>query len=381
LARSRVLLRSRLEKQRPRVEQALLARVYGIADPTEISDADYVAGFRAAASAALDFVLSIIDDPDAPEPLIPPVLLSQARLAARNGVPIDTVLRRYTAGHAVLIDFLVEEVQRDQALAAQELRRLLAYGSSGLDHLLSSVSEEYARELRSRQDFSMDRRRALHVERLLAGEPIDATEFGYPFEAHHVALIGEGAGVQQLIRHLSSSIGCRLLFVGRDDATSWAWLGTRRPLDPADVLKKLDAAPKRLAIAVGERGQGLHGWRRSHRQAEAARVVVRQRDGGPIRYADVALLASMLQDDLLQTSLHELYLAPLEQERDGGAALRATLRAYFAAERNISSAAAALEVDRRTVANRLRVIESRLPRPLGAALPDIEAALKLEPSW
>ena len=36
-----------------------------------------------------------------------------------------------------------------------------------------------------------------------------------------------------------------------------------------------------------------------------------------VRYVDVALLAAVLQDDLLATSLRKLYLEPLEAERDG----------------------------------------------------------------
>ena len=97
-----------------------------------------------------------------------------------------------------------------------------------------------------------------------------------------------------------------------------------------------------------------------------------------VRYADVALLASILQDDLLAISLRQLYLAPLSEERDGGSALRQTLRAYFAAERNVSSAAGALSVSRQTVVNRLHVIEERFERSLNSCAAEVEAALRLE---
>src|SRR5262249_23743954 len=98
---------------------------------------------------------------------------------------------------------------------------------------------------------------------------------------------------------------------------------------------------------------------------------------GAKRYADVALEASMLQDELLVTSLRELYLNPLADERDGGEALRQTLQAYIAAGRNLSSAAALLRVSRRTVANRLRAVEGKLGRVLSGAMAEIEAALRL----
>ncbi len=58
--------------------------------------------------------------------------------------------------------------------------------------------------------------------------------------------------------------------------------------------------------------------------------------------------------------------------------LRQTLRAYFAAERNASSTAAALGVSRQTVINRLRVVEERLGRSLGSCAVEVEAALRLE---
>ncbi len=53
---------------------------------------------------------------------------------------------------------------------------------------------------------------------------------------------------------------------------------------------------------------------------------------------------------------------------------RETLRAYFAADRNISSTAAALGVDRRTVTNRIRAIEDLFGRPLKDFATDLETA-------
>jgi DNA-binding PucR family transcriptional regulator len=58
--------------------------------------------------------------------------------------------------------------------------------------------------------------------------------------------------------------------------------------------------------------------------------------------------------------------------------LRQTLRAYFAAERNASSAAAALGVARHTIENRLRKIEERLDRRLSTCLAELEVALRVE---
>ena len=57
---------------------------------------------------------------------------------------------------------------------------------------------------------------------------------------------------------------------------------------------------------------------------------------------------------------------------------RTTLRAYFAAERNVSSTAVVLGVDRRTVTNRLRAIEELFGRPLKDVAAELETALRLD---
>ena len=93
--------------------------------------------------------------------------------------------------------------------------------------------------------------------------------------------------------------------------------------------------------------------------------------------AALSAVVGHLQDDLLATSLHQLYLEPLEGERDGGKVARETLRAYFAAERNVSSAAAALGVNRNTVTSRLRAIEATVGRSLAFCGSELEAALRL----
>ena len=132
-----------------------------------------------------------------------------------------------------------------------------------------------------------------------------------------------------------------------------------------------------MSLALGEPAHGLAGWRLTHRQAQAVLPVAKRTGSGRVQYADAALLASVIQDDLLIGSLQERYLAPLESERDGGATMRATLRAFFASDRNVSSAAALLGVKRQTVTNRLRTVEEKIGRPVTSSGAEIEAALRL----
>jgi DNA-binding PucR family transcriptional regulator len=182
------------------------------------------------------------------------------------------------------------------------------------------------------------------------------------------------------MRELAGAVDRRLLIVQREEEPTWAcWLGGRRQLTSERALEALGReVPEGVLVTVGEPGEGLGGWRFSHQQAKAALPIAERRGERVVRYADVALLAAIAADDLIATSLRQLYLTPLERARDGGKVARETLRAYFEAERNVSSTAAALGVDRRTVRNRLGAIEELLGRPLKGAEADLEIALRLD---
>jgi hypothetical protein len=378
---ARAELTARLRERREEIEQAVLTRTYavsGTAKPADLDslDPEYLQGLRTTVSAALDYALAVFERGEERAPAPPPALLAQARLAARHRVGLDTVLRRYSAGYVLLSDFLVEEAERS-GLRGAFLQRLLR-SQTALDRLLAALSEEYAREERERPG-TTEQRRTERIERLLAGEPIDTSELAYDFGGHHLAAIACGPGTGNALRELATALDCRLLTACRGDDTLWAWLGARRELDPEELKRHASANwPEGATLAIGEPREGLVGWRFSHRQAKAA-LTVAQRSHEPfVRYADVALLASVLQDDLLTASLREIYLEPLEAERDGGEVARETLRAYFEAERNVSSAAAVLGVQRHTVTNRLRAIEERLGRPFGTWATEIETLLCLE---
>jgi DNA-binding PucR family transcriptional regulator len=116
----------------------------------------------------------------------------------------------------------------------------------------------------------------------------------------------------------------------------------------------------------------------SHRQAAAALPAARQLGETFIRYGGVALLAAAMKDELLASSLRELYLAPLSAMRDGGVRAKETLRAYFGAAGNSSSAAIALGVSRRTIATRMAAIEALLGRPVEEISAELETVLQLD---
>ena len=371
-------LASRLRERQPEIQAAVATRVYSIADPHDVADPAYLQGLDTALAAAVDHRLAVLEVGERHAPAVPAVLLAQARLDARDGVPLDTVLRRYFAGNALFGDFLVEEAERAE-VPRSDLRRLLAAQATLGDQLLAAISAEHAREAKTWPTSAAERRREC-VKSLLAGELVDHSRLGYDLDAHHLALMAKGEEAPEVMRVLAGKLDRRLLAVCREEEQTWAcWLGGRQPLEAERALRALGEIPfDRAFVTVGEPGEGLSGWRLSHRQAKAALPIAERRGEPVLHYADVALLASVLRDDLLATSLRQLYLEPLERGRDGGKVARATLRAYFAAERNVSSTASALGVDRRTVTNRILAIEELFGRPLGDFAIELQTALRLD---
>jgi DNA-binding PucR family transcriptional regulator len=220
------------------------------------------------------------------------------------------------------------------------------------------------------------RGRAERVEALLVGESLDTLRIPYAFDAHHVALVsvGPGSAIDERVRAWSPH-----LLVRAKAGEHWGWV-CKQEAFAIDELEAL-AAPAEdgeLRLAIGEPAHGIAGWRLTHRQARAA-LSVATRGGEPVvRYADVALLASILKDEVLATSLRRLYLEPLEAGRDGGEEMRQTLRSYFAAGRNVSVAGEAIGVTRQAVARRLRTAEESIGRSIAACGADLEVALRFE---
>ena len=402
---------TRLRARRDELVRTIFARVRaGALAGSGDDDAEYIAGLRATVVAAVEYVLEGIERGEGWVGPIPAVAAEQARRAARIGVPLETVLRRYLVGHTLFEQFVMDEAERSGLSHEREaLRGALRTQAAVLDRLLERIAEEYGDEL-ARIGRSPEQRRAERVRRLLAVGTAEAAELDYELEDRwHLGVIATGAGAAPAVRELALRADRRLLSVAQGRESVWAWLGGKERFAVAEIERVLGSgsnAPadgteserigsggrgshSSVVLAIGEPAWGLEGWRSSHQQAQAALVVALRRNGiprngspptrsGVTRYADVALLASALKDELLGRALLEVYIAPLEDSRGSGPGLLRTLRAYLASECNASSAAAALGVARRTVENRLRTIEERLGRTLHPCPAEIEVALELD---
>jgi hypothetical protein len=368
-------LGERLRARFTEIEQAVCARVYAIGDPEEVRDPEYLHSLRATVKAAVEYGISVTELGEERAPRVPQLLLNQARLAATCGVELETVLRRYVAGDALLDDFVMQEAGAGGA-GNEALQLAMRAKASSFDRVLALVIREYNEGAR-REPLSAEARRVERVRRLLGGEPVNLAQLSYEFECNHIGVVAAGPNAAEAIRGLTSSLGLRLLMVRPEGSQVWAWLGSRQGWDSRELYARLGLHSGDLApAATGEPAQGVAGWRLTHQQAKAAMQIARHGRDECVRYRDVALLASVMRDELLRASFRQAYLSPLE-DRPDGVVLRETLLAYLKTNRNGSSAAAALGVNRHTVSNRLRTIEESLGRPLPECATDLEVALRL----
>jgi hypothetical protein len=379
----RVGIAARLRARRAEIEGTIFARVRDSAfGHVGDEEAEYAAGLRTAIAAAVEFGVTAIEQRDGPGGAIPLAAIEQAQRAARFGVSLDTVLRRYIAGHALLADFIMEEADRsgfpgNEAALRYELRTTQ---TPPLESLTASIIEEYNREL-ERVGRLPEQRRAELISRLLSGkQPVraDSLELDYDFEAWHMGLIVSGERATEFVRVVKAALGCKCLAVSHGEQTTWIWLGRLREPTVADIKRLSIERPAGVTVVMGEPREGIKGWRLTHEEAQAALPVALRKPAGLTRCSHVLLEAAMLHHDALATSLVETFLSPLDGLAYRGQTARETLRAYFEAKRNVSSTAIRLGVVRNTVENRLREIEERLGRPLHTCSAQLEVALRLD---
>jgi len=366
----------RLRARSAEIEDMIFNRVRQLTEPAEGNDPEYRAGLRATVAEAVDYALLGIEHGEEWEGSIPEAAAAQARRAARSGVKLDTVLRRYAAGDRLVGEFILDEASQ---LPNEAMRQLLRSQGPHVDRMMAGVSAIYMEELEQMRR-SPAQRVAERVKRLLDGNaPLDAAGLDYELDAWHLGLVISGTRPDVAARTLAAGLSRQPLVVPRGQDSAWAWLGGQRRLQVDDVERYLAAGVLGdVKLAVGEPRRGLEGWRLTHHEARAAHQVMMRRPQPLTRASDVVLLAAVLRDELLAKSLRQTYLAPLDDQGDAGVGLRETLRAYIDAGFNAATAAAALGVDRHTVQRRLRKAEEALGRLLHTCHAELEVALVIE---
>jgi PucR-like helix-turn-helix protein/diguanylate cyclase with GGDEF domain len=304
-----------------------------------------------------------------------------ARMAAQLGSPLQFLLWGYRNGHRVQWEGWLDLVEGLPDAPAGRRRVLLDEGAAFffayVDRMSDLVTDEYTRE-RERALRGLEQRRMRAVTLLLDGAAADASELDYDVAGAHVGAILWGRDGPGAAHELAGTLDRRALVVAVDRGLWWAWLGGARPLGGALEARLAGwSPPAGTAVALGAEASGRAGFRATHRQAGAAHRAGRVRGAGLTVFDDVALEALGAADPETARAFVARELAGLDGDDGRSAALRATLRAWFAHGHNAAATAAALGVHEQTVAQRLRAVQERTGRPPAARRAELETALRL----
>ncbi len=374
----RAELTSRLRTRVPEIEQTIFTRISSLSKVNGGSNGPvYEVDLRRAVMEALSYGLEGIEKGKELPVSSPPETARQARRAAREGVRLDTMLRCYVAGNKLLEEFVVAEAD---GISSQLLCQILSDQGPRFDRLMELAAAEYEDELQQIERSAVQKQADRIMSFLKGGSSLRPVDVDYDFDQWHVGVILAGRGGEMAIRVLVEQLGCGLLKVVPDHETVWAWIGSRRRLDIAELARLLgEDLPSDTLVAIGEPRKGLNGWRQTFREAQIALQVVFYQPLQTTRCRDVILVSAVLRDPFLTASLIDTYLAPLAEGRgDIGKILRRTLRAYFEADGNAASAASALGVARNTVERHIRRVEAKLGQNLASCSAQMQVALHAE---
>jgi hypothetical protein len=372
----------RLRARRDELAHAIQAHIdETVPDPVGSMDPDYRQGMRLAIVELLDYIFEGLTHGPEWSRAMPEAALVQARRAARAGVGVGTVLRRYLAGHGRLAE-LITETSDSGGYAGSEpaLRHMRARQAALVEQLSAKIEREYERE-RRRLTSVPEQRRWETVRRLLAGEtvdPVDTAALAYQLDGHwHVGLVVNGDHAEEAMQALKLQLGRRLLWARFEPGVVWAWLGGQRKPATREIEQLATAGHKiPQTVAIGEPGKGLEGWRLTHRQAREALALASRTPERLARYGDAPLLVAALNNDTLAQSL-TVFLSRLDY-CGNGTKLRRTLRAYLGLQCNASSTAAFLKMGRHTTETHVRSAEDLLGHTLNSCLPTLHTALALD---
>jgi DNA-binding PucR family transcriptional regulator len=335
----------------------------------------------------------------------PTAALEHARRLAQREVDADSLVRTYRLGHQALLRIVLDEIraaQFDTQLGFDVFEHITSTSFRYIDRVSRLVLTAYQNE-RDRWLANQNRVRALRVREVLDGSEIDVDEvtdeLRYPLRRFHLSMIvwcgesdqgNELVAMERFVTQLAKSLGAddRPLFVAADRVTGWAWVPL--PFDPNAVAPKVTKRIREFAdaradapwIAAGDPLPGVDGFRRSHRQALAARAVAMASGAHPpavTAASDPGLaVAAQFCADLEQARAWVGdVLGPLASPTDSDERMRETLREFLHTGCSFKATADELHLHVNSVKYRVQRALERRGKPIGDDRLDLEVALLL----
>lgn len=331
----------------------------------------------------------------------PMAAVEYARRLAQHDVPVNALVRAYRLGQGRMNELVMGELRAADMTPTARFDVLEAIGGTlfeYIDWISQQVVAVYEDE-RERWLENQNSVRALRVREVVAGKKtvdVDATSesIRYPLRWHHLAVVmwypdedaagDELARLRRFLRELGqgTEVGSNPLFAAADQTTAWGWLPYRSaPANAVDSVRQF--AGKRTdppSVAIGTLAPGVDGFRRSYREAQAARAVAVAggADGATVIAAsDPGLAAAaLLGGDIGAARVWVAdVLAELSMDTEGDARLRETLRVFLRCGSSYKQAAEELDLHFNTVKYRIGRAVARRGRPIDEDRLDVELAL------
>ncbi|NGP08245.1 polyketide synthase regulator [Rhodococcus sp. 14C212] len=319
---------------------------------------------------------------------------------ARRGVPSSVLRRAYHIGSDDMLNRMFEEIQQIDCspdLKLRLLHHLAGWMHKYVDWVARVVLEAHEKERHALLQQSENVTSTL-VDRLLTGQPVDAGEFAsktaYRLDRVHLGGIvwiespHQRADQTDVLCAFAEALAATFgatgppLFVPVDRRTAWVWTATTPEHLPIDVSRLQPAlqATRGVRVALGKPAAGVGGFRRTHEQAEAVRIVGSTAPTGPGRavfYGDDGMaVTAVLARDLASTRrwIGEV-LGPLAADTPTAERLRETVRVFVSTGGSYVHASEELVLHRNTIKYRLQKAEEERGRPLSDNRLDLELAL------
>jgi hypothetical protein len=358
------------------------------------SDPDLAALTLASCSSNIESILSMLQSGiPASAAEAPVTALEHARLMAKRGAEVDDTLRFYRLGLGYFLRRATDDLRAvipDPEQLLEAVEAVTGYAVEYTDIVSSRVSAEHLAERERRQRRAAVVRAEL-VRALLAGEPHDpaaaARTLGHALDRAQLAFVCWSATapgrLEAAALAVAGALGAsRPLLVpeGSDALAGWVVPGPGAAEGIAGLGEVLAATAPEVAVAVGEAGTGLDGFRTSHDEAQRARRVagLLGRDAGPCTaFADVALLDLLTADLAAARRFVRTRLGGLAEPDPAVAAVRETLRIVLAPRGGIARAAREQDLHRNTVLQRVHRAEALLGGSLDDRPDELHLALVL----
>lgn len=366
-------------------------------------DAQLLQLLRDTVSSNIDTFFSAVRNRIPIEHIEPPAAaVEYARRLAQREVSANALVRAYRLGHQVVLKTALEEVRAselDPRLSLSVYELIAAVSFEYIDRISQRVVVIYQDE-RDRWLGNRNTMRALRVRDLIAGGEVDVdaviAAIRYPLRRIHVALViwcpeSEGGdeltAMERFVHKVAELLGAdeSPLFISVDRVTGWAWI----PLPAkaaSDALARIHTIAQRAAdapwIAAGNPLPGIDGFRRSHQQAQDARMVaVTSGENIPrvVAANDPGLaVAALVVDNIAAASIWVgEVLGPLASPTESDERLRETLRVFLHTGSSHKAAAEILHLHTNSVKYRVQRAVERRGHPITDDRLDVEVALVL----